>query len=121
MYDRRRPRVHHAHPQRSGCLAAPIAFAVLTASLAGATAETYPSKPVAIVVPFAAGGPLDTRARFLAERMRPSLGQPVIIENVTGAAGSLGTGRVARAAPDGYTVGIGIWGTHVVNGAIYAL
>jgi len=98
-----------------------IAFAVLAVSLAGATAETYPSKPVTIVVPFAAGGPLDTRARFLAERMRPSLGQPVIIENVTGAGGSLGVGRVARAAPDGYTVGIGIWSTHVVNGAIYAL
>ena len=98
-----------------------IAFAVLAVSLAGATAETYPSKPVTIVVPFAAGGPLDTRARFLAERMRPSLGQPVIIENVTGAGGSLGAGRVAHASPDGYTVGIGIWSTHVVNGAIYAL
>jgi tripartite-type tricarboxylate transporter receptor subunit TctC len=98
-----------------------IAFAVLAVSLAGATAETYPSKLVTIVVPFAAGGPLDTRARFLAERMRPSLGQLVIIENVAGAGGSLGTGRVARAAPDGYTVGIGIWSTHVVNGAINAL
>jgi tripartite-type tricarboxylate transporter receptor subunit TctC len=98
-----------------------IAFAVLAAGLSGATAETYPSKPVTIVVPFAAGGPLDTRARFMAERMRPSLGQPIIIENVTGAAGSIGVGRVARAAPDGYTIGIGIWSTHVVNGAVYAL
>ena len=72
-----------------------------------------------MIVPFAAGGPTDTIARILAERMRASLGQPVIIENMTGAAGSIGVGRVARAAPDGYTLGIGHWSTHVVNGAIY--
>jgi tripartite-type tricarboxylate transporter receptor subunit TctC len=73
------------------------------------------------VVPFAAGGPTDTLARIIAGRMRLSLGQPIIIENVGGAAGTLGVGRVARAAPDGYTVGIGAWNTHVVNGAVYAL
>jgi tripartite-type tricarboxylate transporter receptor subunit TctC len=94
---------------------------MVAAGAASASAQTYPSKPVTIVVPFSAGGPLDTRARSLAEHMRSSLGQPIIIENVTGAAGSLGVGRVARSAPDGYTLGIGIWSTHVVNGAIYAL
>src|SRR5262245_40391392 len=83
--------------------------------------QTYPSKPVTIVVPFAAGGPLDLRARSLAEHMRSALGQPIIIENVSGVAGSLGAGRVARSAPDGYTLAIGIWGTHVVNGAVYRL
>jgi len=74
-----------------------------------------------MIVPFAAGGPTDTIARVMGERMRASLGQAVIIENVTGAAGSIAVGRVARAAPDGYTLGIGHWGTHVVNGATYAL
>src|SRR5262245_37675545 len=98
-----------------------IEFAMVAAGAASASAQTYPSKPVTIVVPFSAGGPLDTRARSLAEHMRSSLGQPIIIENVTGAAGSLGVGRVARSAPDGYTLGIAIWSTHVVNGAIYAL
>ena len=74
-----------------------------------------------MVVPFAPGGPLDTLGRFVAERMRASLGQPIIIENVTGAAGNLGVGRVARATPDGYTLVLGLWSTHVVNAAIYAL
>ena len=69
----------------------------------------YPSRPITMVVPFAAGGPTDTVARILAERMRASLGQPVMIENVAGAAGSIGVGRAARAAPDGYTFGIGHW------------
>jgi hypothetical protein len=74
-----------------------------------------------MVVPFAAGGPTDTIGRVVAEGMRASLGQPIIIENVTGAAGSIGVGRVARAAADGYTISIGQWGCHVTNGAIYAL
>ena len=86
-----------------------------------AGAQTYPSRSISMVVPFAAGGPVDTLARIVAERMRTSLGQPVVIENVTGAGGSIGAGRVARAVPDGYTLIIGIWTTHVVNGAIYAL
>jgi tripartite-type tricarboxylate transporter receptor subunit TctC len=95
--------------------------AVLPSAARVASAQAYPSRPVTIVVPFAAGGPTDTIARVIAQRMRQSLGQTVIIENVTGAAGSIGVGRVARAAPDGYTISIGHWSTHVVNGAIYQL
>jgi len=86
-----------------------------------AWAQVYPSRPVTIVVPFPAGGPTDTLARILTEHMRTSFGQSVIIENVSGAGGSIGVGRVARAAPDGYTVSIGHWGTHVLNGASYQL
>ncbi len=79
----------------------------------------YPSKPITIVVPYAAGGPTDTIARILAERLRVSLGQTIIIENTTGAGGTIAVGRVARAAPDGYTIGIGQNGSHVVTGATY--
>jgi tripartite-type tricarboxylate transporter receptor subunit TctC len=86
-----------------------------------ARAQTYPSRPITIVVPFAAGGPTDTIARMLAERMRAFFGQTVLIENVTGANGSIAVGRVARAAPDGYTLSIGQTGTHVLNGASYSL
>jgi tripartite-type tricarboxylate transporter receptor subunit TctC len=74
-----------------------------------------------MINPFPAGGPLDTLARQLADRMRSVLGQSVIVENVTGAGGSIGTARVARSAPDGYTLGLGYWGTHVANGVIYSL
>ena len=88
---------------------------------AQAQAQPYPSRPITLVVPFAAGGPTDTLARIIGERMRQSLGQTIVIETTTGAAGSIGVGRVARAAPDGYTIGIGHVGTHVVNGAIYPL
>jgi tripartite-type tricarboxylate transporter receptor subunit TctC len=84
-----------------------------------ASAQAYPSKPITIVVPYAAGGPTDTIGRVLAERMRSSLGQTVIIENTTGAGGTIAVGRVARAAPDGYTIGIGQNGSHVVTGATY--
>jgi len=98
-----------------------LAAALLAGMVGSAQAQPYPSRPVTFVVPFAAGGPTDTLARILTERMRVPLGQTVIIENATGAAGSIGVGRVARAAPDGYTVSIGHWSTHVVNGAIYAL
>jgi tripartite-type tricarboxylate transporter receptor subunit TctC len=86
-----------------------------------ARAQAYPSRPVTIVVPFAAGGPTDTLARILAERMRVSLGQTIVIENAVGAAGSIGVTRVARAVPDGHTISIGHLGTHVINGAIYTL
>jgi tripartite-type tricarboxylate transporter receptor subunit TctC len=89
--------------------------------IASACAQTYPSRPITLLVPFAAGGPADALARALGERMRASLGQTVIIENATGASGTIGVGRVVRAAPDGYTLGIGHVGTHVVNGAIFAL
>jgi len=79
----------------------------------------YPSKPVVIVVPYAPGGPTDTIARILAERMRVSLGQTVVVENTTGAGGTLGVARVVRSAPDGYTIGIGQNGSHVITGATY--
>ena len=85
------------------------------------TAQTYPSRSITIVVPYSAGGPTDTLARLMSEPMRKSLGQTVVVENVTGAGGSIATGRVVRAAPDGYTIGIGHWGSHVTNGAYYNL
>ena len=99
-------------------------LAALMALLAlggNALADNFPSHPVTLVVPFSAGGPTDAMARILADHMRTTLGQNIVIENVTGAAGSLGVGRVVRAAPDGYTVSIGHLGTHVANGAIYKL
>jgi tripartite-type tricarboxylate transporter receptor subunit TctC len=86
-----------------------------------AGAQVYPSRAITLVVPFSAGGPTDALARILAGPMRQALGQPVIIENVTGAGGTIGVGRVARSAPDGYTMSLGIWPTHVLNGAIYTL
>jgi tripartite-type tricarboxylate transporter receptor subunit TctC len=98
-----------------------LAFAAGLGSFPTASAQVYPSRPVTVIVPFAAGGPTDTLARIMADRMRKILGQPVVVENTSGAAGSIGVGRVARAAPDGYTVGIGHWSTHVINGAIYDL
>jgi tripartite-type tricarboxylate transporter receptor subunit TctC len=95
---------------------------MLGAGLAGrAEAQTFPSKQITLVVPFTAGGPTDTLARILAERMGRALGQTVIVDNTTGAAGTIGVARVVRAAPDGYTIGIGHWSTHVVNPAIYPL
>src|SRR5262245_19386027 len=96
-----------------------IAFALLTA--VGAQAQQFPSKPVTIIAPFAAGGPSDVLTRTLGEKMRATLKETVVIENVTGPAGSIGVTRVARAPADGYTVGFGHLGTHVVNGAIYSL
>src|SRR5262245_29277442 len=98
-----------------------VGAAALPAASRLVRAQDYPSRAITLVVPFAAGGPSDTVARILAEPMRASLGQSVIIENVTGAAGTVGTGRVARAVPDGYTLVVGFWGTHVLNGALYSL
>jgi tripartite-type tricarboxylate transporter receptor subunit TctC len=86
-----------------------------------AAAQNFPSKPITIIVPFAAGGPTDSMARAISERMRQALGQPVLIENVTGAGGTIGVTRAARSAPDGYTISMGHLGTHVINGAIYPL
>jgi len=86
-----------------------------------AWAQAYPSRPVTIIVPFPPGGPLDTVGRIVAERMKDSLGQPVIIENVGGANGSIGVGRVARAVPDGHTLSLGDWNTHVSHGALNVL
>ncbi len=96
-------------------------LAVTFAVSSTATAQTYPSRPISIVVPFSAGGPTDTLARILSEPLRKLLGQTIIVDNVTGAGGSIGVGRVVRAAPDGHTLSIGHWGTHVVNGAYYTL
>ena len=86
-----------------------------------AGAQPYPSRPITMVVPFAAGAPVDMVGRLFAERMRMSLGQPIILENVSGAAGSLGVARAVRAAPDGYTISLGNISSHVLNGAIYPL
>jgi len=101
-----------------------LAAVMLAATLHGtgsATAQVYPSRPIVVVVPFTAGGPTDALMRVLGERMRASLDQPLLVENVTGAAGTIGVGRVARAAPNGYTLSVGHWSTHVINGAIYPL
>ena len=98
-----------------------VGAAALPAVSRLASAQAYPSKPITIVVPYAAGGPTDTIGRVLAERMRSSLGQTVIIENTTGAGGTIAVGRVARAAPDGYTIGIGQWTSHVGGSAMYNL
>jgi tripartite-type tricarboxylate transporter receptor subunit TctC len=86
-----------------------------------ARAQTYPARPITMIVPFAAGGNTDAIARIVAERMRGSLGQPIIIENVGGADGSIGVGRAARARSDGYTIDLGFLGGHVLNGALYSL
>ena len=86
-----------------------------------AEAQAYPIRPITMIVPFAPGGASAVTARIIANHMRTVLGQSVIVENVAGAAGNIGTGRVARSAPDGYTLIFGQWGTHVINGAIYPL
>jgi tripartite-type tricarboxylate transporter receptor subunit TctC len=89
------------------------------ASIGAAAAQVYPARPITIVVPFPPGGATDTLTRILAEHMRTSLGQPVVVENAGGAGGSIGAGRVARAGPDGYTLSLGNWASHVGSGAIY--
>jgi tripartite-type tricarboxylate transporter receptor subunit TctC len=110
--------------RRSNRIVAASLLGVIVAALGGigpVSAQVYPSRPITMVVPYPAGGPTDVIARIVAERMRVSLGQPIVIENVTGASGSIGVGRVARAAPDGYTLSFGTWSTHVVNGGVLAL
>ncbi|SHG60093.1 Bug family tripartite tricarboxylate transporter substrate binding protein [Bradyrhizobium erythrophlei] len=103
-------------------LLAAMVATVLGLSCAGiAVAQTYPTHPITMIVPFPAGGATDTLARFLAEKMRGILGQPIIIENVAGAAGSIGVGRAVRSAPDGYTLSIGTSTTHMLTGGLYAL
>ena len=96
-----------------------LAAAVLVAGIVGAAAQSYPSRPVTMIVPFPAGGPTDSLARIVSERMKATLGQPVIVENVGGAGGSIGVSRVARAAPDGYTIGIGQLTSYVFSSAVY--
>jgi tripartite-type tricarboxylate transporter receptor subunit TctC len=97
------------------------AIAVGLTATSPAAAQNYPVKPITIVVPFSAGGPTDTLARLIGEPMRKILGQPILVDNTTGAGGSIGTGKVVRSPPDGYMVSIGHWGTHVVNGVYYTL
>jgi tripartite-type tricarboxylate transporter receptor subunit TctC len=92
------------------------------AALSGvAAAQTYPTRPITMIVPFAAGGIIDVAGRILVDRMRKSLGQSIIVENVSGADGNIGTGRGARARPDGYTMNFGTISTHVLSGAFYSL
>ena len=101
-------------------LVASITVAVASfASAAGLQAQTYPSRPITIIVPFAAGGPADTLARIMADKMKDTLGQSIVIENVTGAGSTIGTGRVVAAAPDGYTLYVGNWSSAVGAGALY--
>ena len=97
-----------------------VALALAVAGIVSAHAQNYPTRPITLVVPFPPGGSTDAAARIMAERMRAPLGQSIVIENVGGAGGSIGVGRVARAAPDGYTFDIGQWDTHV-GSIIYKL
>ena len=100
---------------RTSVAAVAFAFIALTliAPLAPARADPFPSRPITLIVPFPPGGSTDVAARIMADKMGASLGQPVIVENVGGAGGSIGVGRLARATPDGYTIDIGQWDTHV--------
>jgi tripartite-type tricarboxylate transporter receptor subunit TctC len=97
-------------------------FAALAglALAAAAQAQGYPSKPVTVVIPLPAGGAVDTMVRTMQDSLRATLGQPILVENVGGAGGTTGIARVAKAAPDGYTISVGTWGTHVVNSFAYA-
>src|SRR5262249_29092000 len=97
------------------------ALVLCLGAIGSASAQVYPSRPITMVVPFGAGGPSDTIGRILAEGMRGSLGQPIVVENAVGASGTIGVGRVAGAAADGCTCGLGNWATHVLNGAMFAL
>jgi tripartite-type tricarboxylate transporter receptor subunit TctC len=108
-------------PSRRKFLHLAAGAAALPALPGIARAQAWPARPVTLVAPFPAGGPVDTIARILGEQLQGSLGQPFIVEDVAGAAGSIGVGRVARAAPDGYTLSVGQWSTHVANAAIYKL
>lgn len=98
----------------------PAAALGVAAAAPAARAQSWPSKPLSLVVAFSAGGPTDTLARITAERMRRALGQTVVVDNIVGASGTLGVGRVARAAPDGYQLILGHWGTHVLSGAVHS-
>src|SRR5262245_13357294 len=96
-----------------------VALAVFIAGLARAQTETYPSRPITVIVPFPAGGGTDIVARIVADRMKDSLGQPIIVENVAGAGSTIGTTRAIQARPDGYTLLIGNWTSSVGAGALY--
>jgi tripartite-type tricarboxylate transporter receptor subunit TctC len=120
--DRPHPKTPSAgqHPRRR-FLGLAAGAAALPAVSRIARAQAYPTRPITMIVPFAAGSGTDVIGRVLAARMSDSLKQPVIIENVSGADGSIGTGRAARARPDGYTIDLGVDATHVMNGAVYSL
>jgi tripartite-type tricarboxylate transporter receptor subunit TctC len=98
-----------------------LALAASLPGLGGAQPQDFPARNVTLIAPFPAGGPADGIARVVAEPMRQVLGQTVVVENVAGAGGNIGVGRLARAAPDGYTIGLGQWSTHVVNAITYPL
>jgi tripartite-type tricarboxylate transporter receptor subunit TctC len=98
-----------------------VAAFVALLSATTARADNFPSRPITVIVPFAAGGPSDALTRIVVQRMRNALGETLLIENATGAGGSIGIGRLSRAAPDGYTIAFGNLGTHVANGVIYKL
>ena len=98
-----------------------VLFAVLLGCALAAAAQGYPARSISLVVAFSAGGPTDSIARIVSARMTGAIGQTVVVENTTGAGGTIGVGRVVKAAPDGYLIGIGHIGTHVINGAIYPL
>src|SRR5947209_4246172 len=108
-----------ASPTKPMRLLLPPWPAAMASVAAPALAQTFPSKPITIIVPFAAGGPTDVVARIVGERMGKELGQQFIIDNTTGAAGSIAVGKAVRAAPDGYTLELGHVGTNVANGTIY--
>src|SRR5215467_11519862 len=99
-------------------LAAVLSFAF---GMVGAAAQNFPTRPITIIAPFPAGGATDIVARNLAEHMKTTLGQTVLVENISGASGTIGSARVARAEPDGYTLVIGQWSSHVGGGALYPL
>src|SRR5215467_1206087 len=101
-----------------GRLQAFLVSAVWLATIGGATAQHYPARPITMVAPFPAGAPVDAVGRIIAERMRVSLGQAIIVENISGGGGSIGVARAARAAPDGYTVSLGNFSSHVLAAAI---
>ena len=117
-----RPRISSSgqHPRRQ-FLRLAVGAAALPAVSCDQGAELCPSRPITMIVPFAAGGGADAVARVMVEHMRGLIGQPIIIENVVGADGSIGVGRAALARPDGYTIVLGILDTHVLNGAFYSL
>src|SRR6266436_769575 len=98
-----------------------LAWLASLAGIASAGAQAYPSRPITLIVPFPAGGITDIIARIVAEGMRNALGQPVVVENVAGAGGTIGVTRLARATPDGYTIGIGQWTSHVGGSVMYNL
>ena len=109
---------------RNGCVAKLLTLMIAGIGLTSpgaARAQAYPAHPITVIVPFAAGGPTDTLARILAQRMAVKLGQSIVVENVSGTSGSIGVGHVARSMPDGYTLSIGNITTHVFNGAILPL